>query len=351
VTLSGTNTFTGLTNIVAGTLLLGSNLALQDSTLSYNVGNGNLSFGTLTNASLGGLTGNRTIDLENTSNAGLALTVGNNNSNTTYTGILTDNASGSLSGHGSLIKAGTGILTLTGINTYTGGTTITGGLINFSSNSAAQFGPGLITLAGGGLQYNPGITYDMSQNLTLGVGNDTIDTNINNIAFNSVLAGTGTLVKAGAGTLILSSNDTYSNGTIITNGFINFNNANNFGTGCITLAGGGLQYASATVVDISQNIAALNLGNDTIDTGTKPDGNVFEPHGWHGHLGQGWQWHAHPRGGGSLHGRHEHHRRHAAIGQRHGQRHHELDAAGLQQRARTAGRSPLTKTRMSTTSA
>ena len=45
------------------------------------------------------------------------------------------------------------------------------------------------------------------------------------------ISGTGTLSKAGMGTLILTGNNSYAGGTTITGGFINFNSANSFGTG------------------------------------------------------------------------------------------------------------------------
>jgi autotransporter-associated beta strand protein len=269
VTLTGNNSFSGTTSIAAGSLILGSNTALNNSTLSYNVGNGNLFFGTLNNASFGGLTGNRDIALLNNSSASMNLTSGNNNSNTTYTG--------NLSGTGSFTKSGSGILTLTGNNTYSGGTTVKGGFINFSSLSQLGNGTTNIILNGGGLQYAVGTTVDVSSRFDttngLSAGTDTIDTNINNISFASVLAGAGKLGKAGTGTLFLSAHNTYTGGTIITGGLINFVNLNNFGdtsTNGITLQGGGVQWGSSTTTDISANIVALNLGNDTFDTGTNP---------------------------------------------------------------------------------
>ena len=263
--LANANTFNGTTSISAGTLLLGNPLALQNSTLSYVSGGGVLSFGTLSAATLGGLTGNLNIDLDNTTPAAVALTVGQNNNSTSYSGNLT--------GNGSLIKSGTGTLTLTGTaDTYIGGTNITGGLINFSSNTGSQFGTGKLVLDGGGVQYATNTLFDISSilNATAGLSgpaNDTIDTNGNNETFSTVLAGSGTLVKAGAGTLFLSKADTYTGGTIIKGGLIDFTNiATNFNNGVVTLAGGGLQYsASSSGEDISPNIT-LGAGNDSIDT-------------------------------------------------------------------------------------
>ena len=54
--LTATNTYTGGTTISGGTLALASSLALQNSTLDTS-GSGALSFGSLTAATFGGLTG------------------------------------------------------------------------------------------------------------------------------------------------------------------------------------------------------------------------------------------------------------------------------------------------------
>ncbi len=55
--LNGANVYTGETVISGGTLTLGNSNALQYSTLNYNNQGGALSFGTLTAATMAGLTG------------------------------------------------------------------------------------------------------------------------------------------------------------------------------------------------------------------------------------------------------------------------------------------------------
>ncbi len=170
-----------------------------------------------------------------------------------------------LAGNVSLIKTGSGVVTLTGNNTYSNGTAVDGGLINF--NSGNNFGPANLTLAGGGLQWAANNTLDISSRLNpLGAGNDTFDTNGNNIAFASVVAGSGTLVKAGDGTLTLTVNNTYTGGTVLAGGLVNFNSLNNFGPGGFTLSGGGLQWAPGNALDISAFANPLGAGNETFDT-------------------------------------------------------------------------------------
>ena len=66
--LAATNTYSGNTLIDGGTLALGSPLALQQSTLDTS-GSGSLSFGTLTSATFGGLTGPGSVKLANSSAA------------------------------------------------------------------------------------------------------------------------------------------------------------------------------------------------------------------------------------------------------------------------------------------
>jgi len=126
--LTGSNTYSGTTRIALGTLAIGSAQALQNSTVDLNSADaGSLQIGTgITAASFGGLTGSHNLALLNVDNSGVALTVGNNNANTSYGGILGDTGGATA---GQLTKVGTGTLTLTGANSYTGPTTISGGTL------------------------------------------------------------------------------------------------------------------------------------------------------------------------------------------------------------------------------
>jgi autotransporter-associated beta strand protein len=152
VFLKSANTFTGDTRVVAGKLDIDANNAgvtgqLQNSTLDMNAADaGTLEFrgstGT-TAATFGGLKGSRNLSLNNTTPAAVALSVGNNNQSTVYSGVL--------SGSGSITKIGTGTLTLSGTNTYSGGTTVNGGAlkVNGSIGDVTINGSGA-TLAGTG---------------------------------------------------------------------------------------------------------------------------------------------------------------------------------------------------------
>jgi fibronectin-binding autotransporter adhesin len=140
LTLSGANTYTGTTAINAGTLTLANSLALQNSTLNYNNQGGTLSFGTLTSATFGGLSGAQNLALTNTTPANVALSVGNNNQNTTYSGVL--------SGGGSLTKIGSGTLILSGNNSYTGTTTVNAGKLFVNGNQTLATGTTTVNNSG-----------------------------------------------------------------------------------------------------------------------------------------------------------------------------------------------------------
>ena len=128
LTLAAANTYSGDTRVSGGTLRLADANAMQNSTLDYNNYGGVLSFGTLAGVNLGGLKGVQSLSLINANADPVALSVGNNNESTTY--------SGQLSGGGSLGKVGTGTLTLTGTNTYTGGTAVNAGMLQAKGPAA-----------------------------------------------------------------------------------------------------------------------------------------------------------------------------------------------------------------------
>jgi len=124
-TLWGVNTYHGPTtwNNSRYILLLANGSAIQNSTLNFTAGKVQFDSSVSSNSFVfGGLTGTANLTLANTGGAAITLSVGNNNSNTTYSGVLSDNALGS-----SLTKVGNGTLTLAGANSYSGTTTVAAG--------------------------------------------------------------------------------------------------------------------------------------------------------------------------------------------------------------------------------
>ena len=130
--------------------------ALAGSTLDLDAGDaGTLNLDTLTSLTLGGLKGSRDLALVNSAPTpgAIALTVGGNNQDTTYAGVLSETVAGA-----SLTKIGSGALTLTAAQGYTGPTNVTGGTLRVNGSlaaaSAVTFGSGT-TLAGSGTILGP----------------------------------------------------------------------------------------------------------------------------------------------------------------------------------------------------
>jgi len=106
--------------------------ALSNATLNLNDPQSNLvSFAAAANTgsfNVGALTGSSSQALVDTAGAAVTLSVGGNNSNSTYSGALTRS--------GNLVKVGSGTFTLSGTNTYTGNTTIAAGTLALSGNGS-----------------------------------------------------------------------------------------------------------------------------------------------------------------------------------------------------------------------
>jgi autotransporter-associated beta strand protein len=85
------------------------------------------------------------------------------------------------------------------------------------------------------------------------------------------LGGSGGVTKAGAGVLTLAMDNTYTGGTTVTGGLINFNDLAEFGIPAggqpsITLNGGGLQWRAGNTLDISADLHAIGANGATFDT-------------------------------------------------------------------------------------
>jgi fibronectin-binding autotransporter adhesin len=170
IIFAAANTYSGNTDLNEYTLQLSNNNALQNSTLMISSG-GSLSFSGISSALLGGLSdagaGNTAnIVLQNSASAALALTVGNNNASTTY--------SGALSGSGSLTKIGDSTLYLSGNNVYTGGTTVSSGTLTLAGGPVFNVGiiHGTATVMNGAT-----LILDHSSGAWPVSSNDTIDVN------------------------------------------------------------------------------------------------------------------------------------------------------------------------------
>ena len=229
LTLSGQSTYTGATAIDVGTLQAGAVNTFSPSSAFSVASNAVLNLASF-NQTIGSLAGAGAVTL-----GAATLTTGNDNTSTTFSGVI--------SGSGGLTKIGNGILTLNGANAFTGATTLNaGGLVVTGSlvssvtvNSGVLSGNGTLgglSLAGtlapgnsigtltvaGNAAFNPGSTYEVE---------------INAPGESDRLAATGIVTLDGGQVIVLSAPGNYAIGTAYT----------------IITAGGGLTGSFASVTD------------------------------------------------------------------------------------------------------
>ncbi len=154
--LSGANTTANTNRIVGGTLVLNNTNALQSGMLDMNAADaGALQFSTnITGAVLGGLMGSRNVVLTNNSGSAVAMSVGNNNSSSSYSGVLSDAGTAA-----SLTKVGSGTLTVSTPVTFTGALKVNGGALAISSLTGIQSVSGATVASGATLQMNAAGTF------------------------------------------------------------------------------------------------------------------------------------------------------------------------------------------------
>jgi autotransporter-associated beta strand protein len=157
LTLTGANTFSGNTTVSAGSLRLSNSLALQNSTLA----GGMVVFDPAVSShafALGGLSTSNNLALTDGTNP-IALTVGNNGTDTQYSGVL--------SGPGSLTKSGSGRLTLSGdsANTYAGTTTMSGGILVLAKTAGVNAIGGDLTISPSLGWPNSGVELDANEQI------------------------------------------------------------------------------------------------------------------------------------------------------------------------------------------
>jgi len=271
---------TGVSGTIAS-LTISGNTILADGPLTVTGALSVASGKTLTlgfATSVGNLTGAGNI----TTSAAVILTIGTDNTSTTYSGAL-------LAGTGlSLTKAGTGTLTLSGANTYTGVTTINAGVLSVATigiggvpsgnlGSATNAATNLV-LGGGTLQYT-GATAATDRNFTLTAGTtSSINVTTNTLTISGASTNTnGALTKSGVGTLILTSANLYTGLTTVNAGTLQYGANDVLSSGPVTVNDGG----TLDLLTYTDTIGALAVnsgstgGRVTMSTGTLTlDSNV-----------------------------------------------------------------------------
>ncbi len=257
LTLSGSNSYTGGTTISGGTLVasnveaLGTGDVTNNATLELNTG------GDFIN-NIGGTgrvekSGDDTLTLSgsNTYTGGTLINGGTlvaSNVEALGTGDVTDNATlalntggtfdNAISGSGQVVKSGDETLTLSGTKSYTGGTTISGGTL--VATNVEALGSGDVT-DDATLELNTGGTFD------------------------NAISGSGQVVKSGDKMLTLSGANSYSGGTLISDGTLVASNVEALGTGDVT---NNATLALNTGGDFTNNISGsgqvVKSGDDTL---------------------------------------------------------------------------------------
>ncbi|WP_079210842.1 autotransporter outer membrane beta-barrel domain-containing protein [Brucella pituitosa] len=158
---------------------------------------------------------------------------------------------------GKLAKTGAGTLVLSGYNHYSGGTDIDAGTLSVSSDSNLGNVNGDLRLAGGTLQATSNLTTGRAVRLSGAGGGFAATSGTTLTLANSVSdlgAAPGALTKTGAGTLILAAANSYSGGTLISEGTLRL------GSGAVGHDG----LISGDIVD-NASLAVANLGSTRLD--------------------------------------------------------------------------------------
>jgi len=255
LTLTGTNTYAGGTNINGGTVSVGSDLNLGDAAGPVTFMNG----GILQTSA--GITSDR------------ALTFNLPGGGTIDTQTFDSSFSGAVTGAGNMTKDGTGTLTLSGgLGGYTGDTTIAAGTLEVDTTAGstthvgAITGPGNLTKSGSNTLTLAGSLNAFTGNTAIDMGILEIDTAAGDTTYSGIISGIGGLQKSGANTLLLTGMSTYTGPTAIDAGMLQFG-ANDVLSDqtAVTVAGG----AVLDIDTFTDTIGSLaGAGNVMLGTGT-----------------------------------------------------------------------------------
>ncbi len=290
LTLSGANTFSGGTQVNAGTLAIGSNQALGTGLLALAANTTVQSAGgarSLTNAvsSSGNLTIAGTNDL--TFSGAFALGGGNRTITVSNSGITTLSGAVSSTGYATITKAGTGTLVLSGTNTLSGPTVINAGALELRSSTGLGSGTwGNIVASGGELRLGSGISLSPGGLTVQGSGVSGAGA-VRNLDGSNTLGGqitvnNATTIGSDAGLLTFSGLVNLNTGAVLTttgagdltfagavggSGALNFNSSGDVTisstiqtNGALTLNGPGTVTLSGTATNTNNGAVTVNNG-------------------------------------------------------------------------------------------
>jgi autotransporter-associated beta strand protein len=247
LTLSGTNFYSGTTQIGNGTLQISSDanlgagpLLIQGSTLQVAA----------THSSIRpvSIQGSAVMEIDD--------------------GVVYS-ANGPISSTGNLVKSGPGRLVLSGNNFYAGSTSVTNGILSIAADNNLGSSGGGVTISDATLQVTG--SHSTNRDFSL-VGNAEFEI-VGGItyAINGHVGSSGSLIKNGGGTLSLSDVNSYSGGTIVNSGTLAVDSLNVLSTGDLMIAGGSVAVAGAAVIGQLGTSGPSNVSIDGGDLTTAAD--------------------------------------------------------------------------------
>jgi fibronectin-binding autotransporter adhesin len=296
--LTGSNSYTGGTFVTGGTLQIGAGGTSGQIAGNVSVTGGSLVFDRSDNISFAGLFSGSTGTVTKRNATTLTLSAESmpfTGSFAVASGSLRFTGTGSsvpinalITGSGALVRdaaanAASSFLILNGSNNYSGGTTINAGFVQLGANNAIGTGPLVFTASAdrGSLNlsgFNQTVAGLTASNTSLYRG-DIYNINTNPLSTLTIDTPTGqtftyanqigadigfrniALVKAGAGTQILSGNSRYSGATAVNAGTLIVNGNNSLATGAVTVAAGAVLGGSGTIGGATTVTGTLSPGN------------------------------------------------------------------------------------------
>ncbi|WP_188945551.1 beta strand repeat-containing protein, partial [Polymorphobacter multimanifer] len=245
--LSGNNSFQTL-DINSGFVVLGSNTAFGLGAVQLSV-DGGLRAGAEGLVIANGISINGANDQVTIDTNGFTLTF-----------------DGAISGAGAMDKAQAGTLVLSGNNSFAR-LSLGEGAVRLGSNTAA--GSGAITLeAGGDAAIEAGVDGLVVGNAIVTDGALTVDSGAGTFTLGGEISGTGSIGKAGAGTLILGTPTLSSGGTTLDAGTLQIGDNDAIGSGSLTIADGATLAAGTDGLVLANDVSTAGVASVDGGAGT-----------------------------------------------------------------------------------